>query len=58
MDKTYKHIAFLVVPNATLLDITGPYEAFSLATQCLQSYANKDKTKNAHSSPAPCWKTK
>ena len=44
MDKTYKHIAFLVVPNATLLDITGPYEAFSLATQCLQSYANKDKT--------------
>lgn len=29
MEKRYKHIAFLVIPNATLLDITGPYEAFS-----------------------------
>lgn len=44
MDETYKHIAFLVVPYATLLDITGPYEAFSLATQCLQSYTNNNKT--------------
>ena len=44
MEKRYTHIAFLVVPNATLLDITGPYEAFSLATQCLQSHTGKPNT--------------
>lgn len=44
MDRTYTHIAFLVVPNATLLDITGPYEAFSLAAQCLQSHTEKPNT--------------
>lgn len=38
MENLYKHIAFLIMPNATLLDITGPYEAFSLAIQCLKSY--------------------
>lgn len=37
MENRYKHIAFLVIPNATLLDITGPYETFSLAAECLQS---------------------
>lgn len=41
MNKTLKHIAFLVVPNATLLDITGPYEAFSLAAQCINSHPDK-----------------
>lgn len=44
MEKRHKHIAFLVVPNATLLDITGPYEAFSLAAQSLQSSADKHNT--------------
>lgn len=47
MEKRYKHIAFLVIPNATLLDITGPYEAFSLAIQCLKSY-HKDTTYVLH----------
>lgn len=42
MKKAHKHIAFLVIPNATLLDITGPYEAFSLAAQCLQSGGKED----------------
>ncbi|WP_029902242.1 GlxA family transcriptional regulator [Prevotella sp. 10(H)] len=30
-----KHIAFLVIPDATLLDITGPYEVFTQANECL-----------------------
>lgn len=36
-----KHIAFLVIPDATLLDITGPYEVFSQAIECAQVH-NKD----------------
>ena len=48
MQKTIKHIAFLVIPNATLLDITGPYEAFSLAAQCLQSHGKSDTTYVLH----------
>lgn len=36
----HKHIAFLVIPDSTLLDITGPYEVFSQAIECLQK---KDK---------------
>ena len=43
MEKGHKHVAFLAIPNATLLDITGPYEVFSLATKCLQS-RGKDTT--------------
>jgi len=31
MDKKIRHIAFLVMPQATLLDITGPYEVFTQA---------------------------
>lgn len=48
MEKAIKHIAFLVVPNATLLDITGPYEAFSLAAECLQSYSKSHTTYILH----------
>ena len=48
MEKIDKHIAFLVIPNATLLDITGPYEAFSLAKQCLQSHGKHDTTYVLH----------
>lgn len=33
MDKTVKHIVFLVVPDATLLDITGPFEVFSQVSE-------------------------
>lgn len=48
MEKAIKHIAFLVVPNATLLDITGPYEAFSLAAECLQSYGYRQLAQIIH----------
>lgn len=47
MEKAPKHMAFLVIPNATLLDITGPYEAFSLAAQCLKA-SGKDTTYILH----------
>jgi transcriptional regulator GlxA family with amidase domain len=48
MEKTHRHIAFLVMPNATLLDITGPYEAFSVAAQCLQASGKDDVTYILH----------
>lgn len=37
MNNNTKHIVFLVIPEATLLDITGPYEVFSQAMECLRS---------------------
>ena len=37
MNNQYKHIAFLVIPDATLLDITGPYEVFAQAVECQKS---------------------
>lgn len=42
MDSKIKHIAFLVIPSATLLDITGPYEVFSQLSEYIQ--ANRIKT--------------
>lgn len=35
MNKKVKHIAFLVIPDVTLLDVTGPYEVFSQAIERL-----------------------
>lgn len=35
METKYRHIAFLVMKEATLLDITGPYEVFSQLTENL-----------------------
>lgn len=35
MPSKIKHICFLVVPNATLLDITGPFEVFSQTLEYL-----------------------
>lgn len=35
-----KHIAFLIIPDATLLDITGPYEVFS---QTMEYLAHREK---------------
>jgi len=32
-----KHIVFLAIPQATLLDITGPYEVFAQALECLHN---------------------
>ncbi|MDH6357314.1 helix-turn-helix domain-containing protein [Parabacteroides sp. PF5-9] len=40
MNNTIKHIAFLVIPQATLLDITGPFEVFSQAIENLQTQKN------------------
>jgi len=37
MSAEIKHIAFLVIPNVTLLDVTGPYEVFAQAIECLQN---------------------
>lgn len=42
MDKEIKNIAFLVIPDATLLDITGPYEVFSQALEYI--HTNKIET--------------
>lgn len=42
MDNKVKHIAFLVIPDATLLDITGPYEVFSQLSEYIQT--NRIKT--------------
>jgi len=41
MRKEVRHIAFLVLPNVTLLDVTGPYEVFTQAIEC-QSAKDKD----------------
>lgn len=32
-----KHIVFLVIPDSTLLDITGPYEVFAQASSCIRN---------------------
>ncbi|NDW19387.1 helix-turn-helix domain-containing protein [Dysgonomonas sp. 216] len=37
MKKEIKHIVFLVIPDATLLDIAGPYEVFSQALECIRA---------------------
>lgn len=42
MMKKVRHIAFLVIPDATLLDITGPYEVFTQAME--QILSEKKKT--------------
>jgi transcriptional regulator GlxA family with amidase domain len=42
MNNKIKHIAFLIIPNATLLDIAGPYEVFTQALEYIQ--VNKEKT--------------
>jgi len=36
MKTEIKHIAFLVIPEATLLDITGPFEVFAQTMDCLR----------------------
>ncbi|MDU1892248.1 MAG: GlxA family transcriptional regulator [Dysgonomonas sp.] len=36
-----KHITFLIPKDATLLDITGPYEVFSQAIECINSRGKK-----------------
>jgi len=36
----FRHIAFLIIPEATLLDITGPYEVFSQAKELSQQNVN------------------
>lgn len=41
-----KHIVFLVIPGATLLDITGPYEVFSQAQESIRT--NKATTKSPY----------
>jgi Transcriptional regulator containing an amidase domain and an AraC-type DNA-binding HTH domain len=35
MSHKIRHIVFLVIPEATLLDITGAYEVFSQAMECI-----------------------
>jgi Transcriptional regulator containing an amidase domain and an AraC-type DNA-binding HTH domain len=37
MKNDVKHIAFMVIPDVTLLDITGPYEVFAQAQECLKN---------------------
>jgi len=39
MSKEIKHIAFLVIPDVTLLDVTGPYEVFSQAIEYIRPEA-------------------
>ncbi len=41
MSNKIRHIAFLIIPNATLLDITGPYEVFTQALEHIQ--VNREK---------------
>lgn len=36
-----QHIVFLVIPNSTLLDITGPYEVLSQALEYIQVHKKK-----------------
>ena len=43
-----KHIVFLVVKDATLLDITGPYEVFSQAIEYLYREKNAKSTYTLH----------
>lgn len=43
MNEKVIHIAFLVIPDATLLDITGPYEVFS---QSLEYYHQAENRTN------------
>ena len=35
MKTEVRHIAFLVLPNVTLLDVTGPYEVFTQGIECV-----------------------
>lgn len=42
MNDNIKHIVFLVIPDATLLDITGPYEVFSQTLEYIR--VNRIKT--------------
>lgn len=43
------NIAFLVFPDITLLDLTGPYEVFTQAIECLSSQGKKfDSTYELH----------
>lgn len=44
MKRKIKHVAFLVIPNATLLDITGPYEVFSQALEYIQMHKKNFNT--------------
>lgn len=44
MKSECRHIAFLVVPNATLLDVTGPYEVFAQAIECMKNRGGKAVT--------------
>ncbi|MFR0679200.1 GlxA family transcriptional regulator [Dysgonomonas mossii] len=37
MELETKHIVFLVIPDATVLDITGPYEVFSQALEYIKA---------------------
>lgn len=37
MNTEIRHIAFLVIPEVTLLDVTGPYEVFSQAIEYIRS---------------------
>lgn len=37
MDKSIKHIVFLVLPDVTLLDVTGPYEVFSQTLEYMKA---------------------
>ncbi|MDR2953941.1 MAG: GlxA family transcriptional regulator [Prevotella sp.] len=60
MNKKVKHIVFLVISEATLLDITGPCEVFSQAMEYMKTnntktdliyslhYLSTDKKKNIH----------
>jgi len=50
MNTKVKHIAFLVISDATLLDITGPYEVFSQALEYIETNNIKtDVTYKLHS---------
>ncbi|MDH6303713.1 transcriptional regulator GlxA family with amidase domain [Parabacteroides sp. PF5-5] len=41
MNSCIRHIVFLIIPDATLLDITGPYEVFSQAIEYIQTQEKK-----------------
>ena len=43
MKTNIRHIVFLVIPDATLLDITGPYEVFSQAVLHTESAKSKSR---------------
>lgn len=47
MDSEIKHIAFLVIPDVTLLDVTGPYEVFSQTLELLKLKGEESEAKYA-----------